>query len=262
MAKKKVVVPPPKKESTPPEKCACHHNHKVRRNSPSSSSERYCTDSSDSSSYSDDYDCYMPDHRECDFYTETVDIIDPLQREYSSWLFIQTPLTLEKVKQTFKNAKKLHPKILYYIIRQNNEKKYDVLVKFKEDVDENEIMELRAEYKNTYSYVFFPYPRFDLILGYMETHAAPGSEFLIDGEYKCDLDIKMILKNKKIASDLKEENTRRGYDTPGNVILDKLIRVYIDENGGPEQALSIIKTGDFLDKFGKYGVECVKALYS
>lgn len=46
------------------------------------------------------------------------------------------------------------------------------------------------------------------------------------------------------------------------MILDKLIRVYIDENGGPEQALSIIKTGDFLDKFGKYGVECVKALYS
>lgn len=229
--------------------------HNYRSISPSTSEDSF----SDSSSGSSDEFDYFPSEslKQPDYYTETIDVVDPLQKEFCKWLYIYTPIEIDRIDEKINNAIKLRNKIEYYISRLDKDKKYSVLIKFKEDVDDNELTELRIEFRNTYSYVYFPYHRFDLILDYMNTNSFSDSKFVITGD--CKLDIDSILRYKQIARDLVESNTNLGIHTTPEVIRDKIIRTYFNEHSINHV---VNDKEDFMDKFGMYGIKLIKKYYN
>lgn len=204
----------------------------------------------------DEEEYYIPEETcEPEFYSETINTIDPLQEDYSRYLYMQTPLGIDRIRQHISNAKKLQPKIQWYICRLSHDNKYFVLVKFTEEVDENELAEIKNEFRNTDSYAYFPKPRFDLILDYMNTHASAESNFIIEGD--CKLDIESILIYKKTIRDLIENNINCGIYTTDDTIRDKVIRTFIDRS---KMNATEINIQEFIDKFGYYGLKMLNKL--
>lgn len=226
--------------------CYSPHHRYVRRDSISSKG------SSGFESETDDYTFPHIEYREhLDFYIESINSVDPLQKEFSKWAYIQSMIPLDDIKLRINKAHRLKKKIEYYICRLDKEKKNNILIKFKEEIDENELTELKSEFANTYSYVYFPQDRFDLILDYMNSKAEINTEFIIiNVQSICDLNIVKILSMKQIARNLVNSNAKLGYNTTSKMIIDKLIRTYLDEN---LTSGKVIDLSDLMDKFGLYG---------
>ncbi len=228
--------------------CYSEHHRYIRRDSVSSRGS--------SDGYEDSGDYILPQiesKEKTDFYLESVDSIEPLQKEFSMWGFIQTVFSSDEIKNKINRVHKLKKKIEYYICRLDKEKKNNVLIKFSENIDENELIELKLEFANTYSYVYFPYNRFDLILDYMNKKAEINSDFIVVSvNSDCNLNINQILLKKQMARTLFDNNMLHGYNTTSDIIRDKLLRSYIDDNLFAGKTIDI---NDLMDKFGVYGYQ-------
>jgi len=211
-------------------------------------------DTSDTSSASETSDTLSDSEtsNSCDaeYYTDAVETISPSNYEQSYYLYIQSILPIEKIKKVLKSAKKLVPKVLYCIYRLSKTNDTYALLRFNEPVTDSDTLEIKRGLTGTGSYVYFPHQRVELVIDFMDRNASVSSSFVIDGE--CDLNITSILKYKAIARDLVKKNNMCGIETTPNLIRDKIIRTYLDETK------TRFDIGDFLDKFGYYGLRLSK----
>lgn len=250
MAKKK-FAPPPKSNTV-------SHSSEEEDSRKHNYSDYNSTNETDSEDEYYDFANSQPS----EFYSETIDCITASNVEESNWFFIQSPLLYDKIQKNIVSSKKLYEKIEYYITRLNKKKSYNILMKFKEMVSEHDILEINDKFTKTNTYMFFPEPRFDLIIDFMEDSAHTDTTFKIENvQGTCNLDIAAMLTNKKLGRELIEKNLSAGFKTTPKTIQDKIIRNYIEVTHKDEPPGLVIQSPDFLDKFGHEGLKFGKMLY-
>lgn len=233
------------------------------------SSRSSCSSCSSCSSDSCDYDDVFPYqlNQDINYYTETIESIDPSREDTCNWLYIQTPLEYNEMKTRLDNVMKdleQVTKVLFTLIKKDKTDKHHIIMKLDNHIHERDITNARIEFRNTYSYVYFPENRFNLMIDYL-VGISDDATFETHGD--CDFDIESIISIRKDVGNLIETNDKFGYDTPQRVIDDYLayrfIMKHCDIQKFPDKKTylnTLIQMG-FLELFGSKGLRYASKLF-